>query len=289
MMRKHFKLCLAVLIVVCLVFGCESPMASAAEIGDNGSPPEDDAIGRPLYTEDTRPNFPVFNSMEGEENFLSIIGSDGAITQSGGEALELKLNQEYEVRISYCNDGVPTGIPTYANANDTKVRVEFPFTITSERELTTMITASNSQPETVSATMILVASEPMSLEVIRGTTRIVNNNPTNNDLLSYEELFGDGALIGTNSMIGIVLYGSENAGYVTFKFRTLPLDQSTIESVVTNRPIESVVVTPEPKATEKGPKMTSLIIALGVVLALTVVAWLAYFFYQCRSGGNAQD
>lgn len=228
-MMKHVKPLLAApaacVAVICLVL-LHSVTAFAAEDASALEPEEPTASdGRPLYTEETRPDFPVFNSLVGEENFLSITGPDG---ETATDYLELQMGKEYDVAIAYDNNGNPRGISTHAIANDTIVKVEFPEAIADERPLTAVISARDSQPLSVSSSLTLVATEPMALEIVPGSVRMVNNNLTNGTVISEDDLTHDGAAIGTNSMIGIVLYGPENAGSVVFKFRTLSIGQSSV-------------------------------------------------------------
>lgn len=225
---SHFATPIACLATFVLLLSCSMMTAFAAEVASE-SPPEGDLASddRPFYTEDTRPDFPVFNSLEGEENFLSVECPDGTVFRAGGDALELQMGQEYKVVIAYDNNGLPSGITTHAITSDAKVQVDFPFSIANEKSMTATISAANSRPTAVSSSLTLVAPELMNLEVVSGSVRIVNNNPTNNSIISEKELFGEGALFGTNSMVGIVLYGSENAGSITFSFRTVPFTEAT--------------------------------------------------------------
>lgn len=284
-MMKHVKPQTAAHTIIMIVLGLmlSQMTAFAAEIASNDTAPETASDGRPLYTEETRPDFPVFNSLVGEENFLSVSGPNGTVSE--GE-IELRLGEEYEVTIDYDNNGNPRGVRTQAIANDTKVQVAFPVTITNERTLTATISARDSQPLSVSSSLTLVAAEPLALEVIPGTARIMNNNPTNNHTISTDDLFNEGAPIGTNSMIGIVLYGPENAGQVVFKFCTVPLNQAAVTPIQTANPSPGVVnpaPTTEPTTTnpdnEWGP-LDYLWVGLAIV---ALIAVSIYFAYTCQT------
>lgn len=222
--RSYFATPAACMVAICLLLS--SSTAFAAEIANEPSSEGPTASdGRPLYTEETRPDFPVFNSLVGEENFLHVTSPDGTVTTSGS-VLELQMGQQYDVIVSYDNNGLPTGVRTHAIASDTTLLVDMPSTLTDERTLTATITAANSQPAAVSTSLTLLASEPMALEFVQGSAKVVNQDPTNGTSISDDELFHRGVSLGSNSMIGIVLYGSEHAGSVVFSFRTIPIAQA---------------------------------------------------------------
>lgn len=286
-MMKYVKSRSATRTITMIVLGLmlSHMTAFATEIASGSAPEEVTASdGRPLYTEETRPDFPVFNSLVGEENFLSIVGPSETVSEG---SIELQLGEEYEVIINYDNNGNPRGVRTQAIANDTKVQVAFPFTITNERTLTATISARDSQPESVSSSLTLVANEPMALEVIQGTARIINETPTNNSTISTDKLFNEGAPIGTNSMIGIVLYGSENAGQVVFKFRTVSLGQATATPVpTTSAEIINPAPTAKPTTSNTDSEWTSGdYLGLGVAI-IALIAVSAYFAYTCQTTGK---
>lgn len=200
----------------------------------------------------------------------------------------MQLDQQYDVTINYDNNGLPRGITTRAIANDTEVQIDFPSAIASERTLTATISARNSQPESVSSTLTLTVAEPMALEVVQGSARIVNNNPTNNQPLSTKDLFGDGETIGTNSMIGIVLYGSENAGSVVFSFRTVPMTEqaseiasqaTTDDQSMTGATISTPTASPTPTERHQ-PDALGIIGIIGASLLL--VAIIVYSITLCH-------
>lgn len=269
--------------VICLVL-LHSVTAFAAEDASALEPERPTASdGRPLYTEETRPDFPVFNSLVGEENFLSITGPDG---QTVTDYLELRMGEEYDVAIAYDNNSNPRGVRTHAIASETIMKVDFPETIADERPLTATISAANSQPKSVSSSLTLVAAEPMALEIVPGSAKIVNNNPTNGAVISEHDLTHDGAAIGTNSMIGIVLYGPENAGSVVFKFRTLPIDQSSVvPSEASGQditiPAEPVAKTPPKLDILGGWSPLEIISVIGALIVLVIM--LVYFIGICHS------
>lgn len=135
--------------------------------------------------------------------------------------------------------------------------------------------------------MILVAAEPMALEIIPGSVQIINNNPTNNAVLSEYDFTHDGAPIGTNSMIGIVMYGPENAGSVVFQFRTVSIGEGTIiETSATNS--ERNIAIPASTTTTKAstePKNNdwTLMETLGVIVSgAALVMMITYLVCICR-------
>ena len=138
-------------------------------------------------------------------------------------------------------------------ANETKVQVQIPVTIASEQLLVATISSRNSRPTSVSCTLPLVASEPMTVEVELGSVQIINQNETNGTLIDSEDIFGEGALIGTNSMTGIVLYGAENAGSVEFDFSTVSLGQK-LEPTATPQPVITATEEPTVQTTATPPE-----------------------------------
>lgn len=266
---------------ICMIAFCllllHSATAFAAEIAtetETESPTASD--GRPLYTEETRPDFPVFNSLVGEENFLTVTGPNGvAVT----DCLELQMGVEYSAEIAYDNNGNPRGVRTHAIATETVVKVDFPETIADERSLVATISANNSRPLSVSSGVTLVAAEPMALEIVPGSVRIVNNNPTNNTVISEHDLTHAGAPIGTNSMIGIVMYGSENAGSVVFEFRTVPIAEGAVVEQPTTDSGQDITI---PASTTKAPPEPdgddwTLMGTVGVIIAgIALVMMVTY-------------
>ena len=270
--------------VFCLMLSCSMTALAAEDVSalEPDGPTASD--GRPLYTEETRPDFPVFNSLVGEENFLSITGPNG---ETVTDFLELQMGMTYDAEIAYNNNGNPRGVRTHAIATETIVKADFPETITDERTLTATISAQNSQPLSVSSSVILVAAEPMALEIIPGSVQIINNNPTNNAVLSEYDFTHDGAPIGTNSMIGIVMYGPENAGSVVFQFRTVSIGEGTIiETSATNS--ERNIAIPASTTTTKAstePKNNdwTLMETLGVIVSgAALVMMITYLVCICR-------
>ena len=240
------------------------------------------SVDRPLYAEEDRPDFPVFNSLPGEENFLSITDPNGTVYD---DTIELQIGQQYDVAIKYHNNALPRGVRTDGIANDTTVKVDFPFTLSGEQKLVATISARDSQPQSVSCALTLRASEPMALEVIPQSARIVNNNPTNGSIISPDELMGEGALIGTNSMIGIVLYGPENAGSVIFSFRTVSPEQIKIQPPTKPAPPE--VIGPPSDQPPASRSDWNLMGVIGVVLAiLAVIGVIIYLLHLCRKMGE---
>ena len=266
---SHFATPVACLATFVLLLSCNVMTVFAAEEVASESPPEENVTSdsRPLYTEETRPDFPVFNSLVGEENFLGITGPDEVTVWSGGETFELEMGQQYNVVINYDNNGLPKGITTRTIANGTLVQLDFPPSIVSEQEITATISATNSQPTSVSSSLTLIAPEAMNLEIVPGSVRIINNNPTNDSIISESDLFGKGAQIGTNSMSGIVLHGAENSGSIVFSFCTVPFTKTASNTLDTSVPNTDTQPS-EPKSL--GPTILLLMSAILVVTCVII-------------------
>lgn len=216
--------------------------------------------GRSLYSVTDPPDFPVFNSViDGEfgdeQHFVSIQPVDGPTSASSGDVVKLEPDQIYEGRVFYCNDGVAKGIRNRVFANDTKVKVTMPAVVEDTTGMLITITASNTTPVTVSDLVTLQSDSPLSIEYIDGSAHIESNDVTNKSLISAAELFGNGALIGTNSLTGIVLEGTENAGYVVFRFQTAKIKDLGL--TIVQSPEKPKVDKPATTTKDSTPKATA--------------------------------
>lgn len=252
------------------------------------------ADDRPLYSVADPPDFPVFNSvvdgeLGDEQHFVSIQPVDCPTGASPGDVVKLEPGQTYEGRILYCNDGVSNGIRNRVYANDAKVKVVIPAMVEDSTGMLITITASNTTPEAISELVTLESDLPLSIEYVDGSAHIESNDVTNKSLISAPELFGDGALIGTNSLTGIVLDGTENSGYVVFRFQTAKIEDLGLtivqspEKPKTNKPKADKLATTTkasaPEATKTSHEMSSwqamlLSILIGCIIAGIVVACL---------------
>ena len=186
------------------------------------------ADGRPLYSVDNPPDFPVLNSVvgpdyEAERYFLRVLDEDGAeYFGDSDDVLELTVGGEYEVRIYYCNSA-EAAIASWVYAKGVKAHLYIPSVILRESELRATLSALNTTPESVSCTLQVHTEKPLRLESI-DTPTIVNQSLSNGSTLSANKLFGEGVDIGTNSLSGIVLNGQANAGYVRLCLKAVALD-----------------------------------------------------------------
>ena len=241
--------------------------------------------GRSLYSVSDPPSFPVFNSViDGEfgdeQYFVTITPKTDSASSAATATIQLQPDSVYDVKVHYVNDCAPQAIRSYAYANDTKVRVALPAVVGDTANLVATISASDTTPKSVSGQVALQSTTPLSLEYVDGTARIRNNNKTDGTSLPATELFGQGTPIGTQSLIGIVLNGPENAGYIEFEFRTTPISATALESTAAeaeNPTSQSETEPTTPSAEEDQFDRNAIIvaaIACGLVIVFAVVKTL---------------
>lgn len=237
--------------------------------------------GRPLYSASDPPNFPVFNSIiDGEfgdeQYFVTVTPQADPAGSIATGAVQLQPDSVYDVKVHYVNDGETQGIRTYAYANDAKVQVALPAVVGDTANLVATISAADTTPRSVTGQVALQSTTPLSLEYVDGTARIRNNNQTDGTSLPATELFGKGTLIGTQSLIGIVLNGPENAGYIEFQFRTIPTSATALESAEAE--VEGLADTSEaepatlPAEEDHFNRKVIVITVIACVLAVVIVA-----------------
>lgn len=284
MMKKRFYLSLKKatkvtmgLAIGALLWGASTPVQATGA----------DAAESEAYNESNRPDFPAFNALEGKQNFLTVETEDGETFTGGLDTLELAAGQAYTVKIAYCNDGLPRGVPNAAYAHGSKVRSSLPELVDGEQSITAILSAVDTQPAEISCTLKVTSEVPLILELVPSSARIHNANKTNNNPISTSDLFGSGADFGTNSMTGIVLYGEENAGYIEYSFTTALAepDAAQVDSPKSESAPTIIDIAPErlPEKSDEVPFYLYLLLAAAVILLVVAVGYWAYYSAQRRN------
>lgn len=266
------------LVVGVLLWGLPTSVF-AAEVSTTDNETADSEY--PVYTEDTRPDFPVFNALEGKQNFLSIEAEDGKVFTGGIDTLELAAGQTYHVRIAYCNDGLPKGVPNSVYAHGSKVKAHLPDLVDGEQTITATLSAVDTKPSSISTSLVVTSDVPLQLEFVSGTARIHNANKTNNSPVSASDLFGTGADFGTNSMTGIILYGEEYSGTIEFDFTTSLVDQESLWTE-DEQPEAPTIVDLAPDTTHQQsesevPFYLYLLLLVAVILLVVAIGYGVYY------------
>lgn len=247
-----------------------------------------DAANSESYNESNRPDFPAFNALEGKQNFLTVETEDGKTFTGGVDTLELVAGQTYTVKIAYCNDALPRGVPNAAYAHGAKVRSQLPDLVDGEQNITATLSAVDTRPAEVNCTLAVTSEVPLILDLVPSSARIHNANKTDNNPVSASDLLGSGADFGTNSMTGIVLYGEEYAGYIEYSFTTALSEQDTAQADSVQSESASTIIDIAPdkvpeKSAEDVPLYLYLLLAVAVILLIVAIGYWVYYSIERRN------
>lgn len=184
---------------------------------------------RPTYTTKNPADHVTFNSITDnpeygdERNFVRI--KDASSPSSAySDDTKVEPGKDYEVYVYYHNNASKTlndaahgqkGI-----AKDAKLRMAMPGGLKAgERTgITGYISASNAAPGEVYDNSYMTATTDVALRYIPGSATITSGGAINGQKLP-DSLFSTGALLGYDSLNGVIPGCNEYAGYVKFKFR----------------------------------------------------------------------
>lgn len=200
---------------------------------------EVDSSNRALFTEETRPDYAVFNSVTNntkygdETKFVRITD-----LSSGKEYLEgtiqLVHGRQYQVQVLYRNDSIRekgTYLTLSRDADAAQLLVTMPYELAAGTtgRLGATISAENTMPLAVSAGVDLRSDHGVSLQYVEGSAVWQKNGSDKITAIDYEKLFRDGVSLGD---IGSGVYGT-----VTFTIQVVADD-----SVVANLPENEISV-----------------------------------------------
>lgn len=186
---------------------------------------------RPLYTMKNPADHPTFNSITDnsslgdERDFVRIVERDSGNTFTSD--LEIEAGKEYVVMIYYHNNASATyndAAHDYVGvAEDTNVVSYFPEKLKAgeKGKIDGMISASNSDPESVWDEAYITAKDDMTIGYVKRTARIYNDWATSGTELGTDLFTPKGAFIGLDELDGLILGCEEFSGAVHYNIRTI--------------------------------------------------------------------
>jgi uncharacterized repeat protein (TIGR01451 family) len=176
---------------------------------------------RPTFTADQPSDYPVFNSIVGsgygdKRNFLSVKEKDAPDT-AYSDRLEVSPGRTYTGRIYYENAASPSVMTSAENA---KVHLQAPATMTGAGELFAIISADNTEPSRVWDGAVLHLPDPSTAVALRYVpdSAVIHTTGKLDGQKVPETIFSEGAKLGCDSFDGTVNGKRECEGYVTFDF-----------------------------------------------------------------------
>lgn len=184
---------------------------------------------RPTYTMEHPADHVTFNSITNnskygdERNFVRVKDAT-APASAFSDDTQVEPGKDYEVYVYYHNNASSTlndeahgkkGI-----AQNAKLRMAMPQGLKKgERTgITGYISASNATPGEVYDNSYLTSTSDVALRYIPGSAKITSFGAVNGQTLP-DSLFNTGALLGYDSLNGVLPGCNEFSGYVTYKFR----------------------------------------------------------------------
>lgn len=187
---------------------------------------------RATYTNEVPASRAVFNSITNnaavgdEREFVRIREKNSGkkfTADTKDEGFLVEPGKTYEVYIYYHNDAASNTNETGAGvATDVKMNSHFTYKVTPEEPgyVNSKITADNTTPEAVWDELKLIAKEEVSLKYVANSAVIHNDWGVNGMILVADKFFSnEGALLGVDSLNGVVFGCAEFSGYVTYEIK----------------------------------------------------------------------
>jgi len=184
---------------------------------------------RPIYTTQQPADHVTFNSITdnpeyGDERNFVRVKEATADNSTYSDDTKVEPGKDYEVYVYYHNNASKTlnddahgqkGI-----ARDARLRMAFPGGLKANERtgITGYISASNASPGEVYDNSYLTSTTDVALRYIPGSAVVTNGGAISGQTLP-DSLFSTGALLGYDSLNGVIPGCNEFAGYVKFKFR----------------------------------------------------------------------
>lgn len=179
---------------------------------------------RPTTSGETGADFITFNSITDnkkvgdERNFVRIreAGAGEYINEA-----KLQPGKQYEVMTYYHNNAKTSlNASGVGIAKDVSVRTKMPSVVKpGERgNVSSIISASNAAPKEVWDEAYVTADTDVALKYIAGSAKVTSNGAVNGQTLP-DSLFSTGALLGYDSLNGVLPGCAEYSGFVVYKFR----------------------------------------------------------------------
>lgn len=179
---------------------------------------------RPTFTGENPADYVTFNSITNnakvgdERNFVRI--REAGVGNYGDEA-KLQPGKEYQVMVYYHNNAKTSLNASGAGiAKDVTVKAQLPSVVKpGERgKVSGTVSASNANPKSVWDEAYVTADTDVALRYVPGSAAMTSNGAVNGKVLP-DSLFNTGALIGFDSLNGVLPGCAEYSGYVIYKFK----------------------------------------------------------------------
>lgn len=250
---------------------------------------------RPMYTNAEPADHATFNSIidnpvfGDERDFVRIVEKDAGETYSSDITVE--PGKQYEVIILYHNNASSTvndAAHDYAGmAYNAKVIANFPTELTKDErgQVSAIITADNTNPESVWDEAYITASDDMTLHYVTGSAVLHNNWGANGSVMSIKMFSEEGDYLGVNELNGVVLGCYEYSGFITYTIQTYAVEEETPDEPVEPDPEEPDEPTPE--VPEELPNTGPFEIGLAIVILVALAAAIAYWAHTRKAVKHA--
>lgn len=179
---------------------------------------------RPTTSGETGADYITFNSITDnkkvgdERNFVRIreAGAGEYIND-----MKVQPGKQYEVMTYYHNNAKTSMNASGAGiARDVSARTKMPAVLKSgeQANISSIISSSNATPKEVWDEARITSDVDVSLKYIAGSATITSNGPVNGQVLP-DSFFSTGALLGYDSLNGVLPGCAEYSGFIVYKFR----------------------------------------------------------------------
>lgn len=191
---------------------------------------------RLMYTDENPAVYPIFNSIINnptvgdERDFVRIEEKNSGRPYSSEIVIE--AGKQYEVYIYYRNDaseGYNQKKQGYIGvARNARLACYFPHKLEANERaaVTGKITASNTFPKFVWDQAYITAKQSMTLHYVTGSAKIYNKWNEAGTVLSTNLFSSTGTFIGLSELNGVILGGSQYAGYIVYTIQTQTVKDS---------------------------------------------------------------
>ncbi len=254
---------------------------------------------RPTYTNKSPADHATFNSITDnpvfgdERDFVRIVEKkgEGETKDTYSNDLTLETGKQYEVVIYYHNNASSTvndAAHNYAGmAYNAKVIANFPRALKKDEkgQVSAIITAEGTDPESVWDEAYVTASEAMTLHYVTASAKIHNDWDANGSTMSVHMFGQEGDYLGVNELNGVIPGCYEFSGYVTYTIQTVADGDPIPDDVVDPTPEEEKPTTPV--LPSELPKTGPMEITLIVIVAVLAIVALGYAIHARRAAHKA--
>jgi uncharacterized repeat protein (TIGR01451 family) len=179
---------------------------------------------RPTTSGETGADYITFNSITDnkkvgdERNFVRI--REAGVGEYVND-MKVQPGKQYEVMTYYHNNAKTSMNASGAGiARDVSAKTKMPSVLKpGERgNVSSVISASNATPKEVWDEAYITSDKDVALKYLSGSAKVTSNGPVNGQVLP-DSFFSTGALLGFDSLNGVLPGCAEYSGYVIYKFR----------------------------------------------------------------------